>query len=72
MSNIIKVGNFYVNKFSGTKFSIVSIDEFKEEAYCKVFGGYTDHPVGLPINYLEEKIKNGSISGLQPMRCAIK
>ena len=72
MSNLIKVGNIYANRYSGTKFRVLSIDEFTNEVFFEVFGGYTSNPVGLPINLIEEKIKNGSISGLQPMRCAIK
>ena len=72
MSTLIKVGNIYVNRYSGTKFKVSSIDELANEVFCEVFGGYTSNPVGLPLNFIEEKIKNGSISGLQPMRCAIK
>ena len=72
MSNLIKVGNIYVNRYSGTKFKVLSIDEVTKEVFFEVFGGYTNNPVGLPINIIEDKIKNGSISGLQPMRCAIK
>ena len=56
----------------GTKFKIMSIDEERKDVYLQLMDGNSDELMKFPIYYITDKIKNGSISGLQPMKCRIK